>query len=259
MENKPKKQSKPRAKKPGMKARNPRQSKPQNLPEPVEISAPRVPLPLPGPAPDADGILAGIGNLFSPEKAPSQPDADFAPGSKITSDSLPPESERLLHAVPDVIGSEADDPVGPAQLPDQDPVAALMAQVAFEPQFVQDLFEEFHSYLARLLDSEHWEMTDRQARMIRGPATQLLNSMWTNLQSYLPDIFSRWCEQTPGATAFFLAISIVDGPKIPQQIAISRERARQRPLVQEKPKPTPIQSARPPQPPVGIVFDGSSA
>jgi hypothetical protein len=168
---------------------------------------------------------------------------------------LPPESERLLHAVPKSIG-EADDPVGPADVSEEDPIAALMAQVAFEPQDVQDVLEEFFESLAVRFESDHWKLTERQARMLGRPSAQLLNSMWAKLQNYLPDILAHWCESTPGATAFILACGLIVAPKITRQVAISRERAAARPLVpesakQQRPQPVSV----PDKPRVGIVID----
>jgi hypothetical protein len=86
----------------------------------------------------------------------------------------------------------------------------------------------------------------------------MANALWVKLQAYIPDILSRWCEETPGATAFILACGIIVVPKVTQQVRISRERAKKaRPLVAEMPKPKPPQPERVPEKPhVGIVFDG---
>jgi len=77
--------------------------------------------------------------------------------------------------------------------------------------------------------------------------------MWVKMQNYLPDVLGRWCEETPGATAFILAAGLVIGPKVSMQIKISRERKRNRPAIRptqsesgpvavEKPKDKPAQS-----------------
>jgi hypothetical protein len=163
----------------------------------------------------------------------------------------------LLAGIPETIG-EADDPGGPADVPQDDPIAALMAQVAFEPQDVQDALGEFFDWMAERFESDHWKLTERQARMLGRPAAQMANALWVKLQAYIPDILSRWCEETPGATAFILACGIIVVPKVTQQVRISRERAQKaRPLVAEMPKPKPPQPERVPEKPhVGIVFDG---
>jgi hypothetical protein len=252
----PKAKSKPRRK---YKKRQPKPA--ANLPEPIDVAAARVQQ---NPPPKQDGgLLAEIGSLFTGADNPgvmAPPSAASSAASSISTDSLPPESERLLSSVPDFIGGEADDPGGPADVPDQDPVAALMAQVAFEPQDVQDVIAEFFDWLAERFDSDHWKLNERQARMLGRPAAQLANSMWLKLQNYLPDILSKWCEETPGATAFILACGIVVFPKVQKQVAISRERAKaERPqLVKEPPKPVqPVSAPAQEKPRVGIVFEGA--
>jgi len=78
------------------------------------------------------------------------------------------------------------------------------------------------------------------------------------LQNYLPDILSKWCEDTPGATAFIVACGIVVAPKVAQQAKLSRERAKAKPMVAEmQPKPQPVAvpgpTRAPEKPHVGIV------
>jgi len=200
------------------------------------------------------GLLEGIGNLFQiPQKKaePVQPSPAPSSGSS-TSEPLSAEAERILRAVPDVIGEDpaGDDPRLGATI-DEDPVAALMAQVAFEPQDVQDVIAETFDWLAERFASDHWRLTDRQARMLGRPSAQLLNSLWTKLSNYLPEILSRWCESTPGATAFLLAAGMVITPKVMQQVSISRERARNTSPLQPGPKPVPV-----PKPePSGLIYD----
>jgi hypothetical protein len=156
-------------------------------------------------------------------------------------EQLSQESERLLQGVPDVIGEDVAGSSGdaaPGDVQDQDPIAALMAQVAFEPQDVQDVLAECFDWLSERFESEHWRLTDRQARMLGRPTAQLLNSLWARLGNYLPDILSRWCEETPGAMAFLMAAGMVVAPKVMQQVSISRERKEKKPMVQK----TPIQA-----------------
>jgi len=190
----------------------------------------------------------------------SSPKLESSPASSVSStatlnEPLTPEAERLLAQVPDTISdnSEAALPEAEEPQPEGDAIAALMAQVAFEPQDVQDVLCEFFDYLAERFQSEHWQLTDRQARMLGRPAAQLANAMWVKMQNYLPDVLGRWCEETPGATAFILAAGLVIGPKVSMQIKISRERKRNRPAIRptqsesgpvavEKPKDKPAQS-----------------
>lgn len=132
---------------------------------------------------------------------------------------------------------------------EDDAVAALMAQVAFEPQDVQDTICEFFEWLAERFDSDHWKLSDRQARMLGKPSAILANAMWTKLTALLPDIIGQWCESTPGATAFLFAFGIVVVPKVKKQFTLSRQRARERAqTVRPMPRPpVPVQSPGMPQ------------
>lgn len=260
MESKPKKQRKPQLKKTGSHPRKKRQPKPAgNLPEPIDVAAARVAEKQPE---KPEGLLSEIGSLFNGADSPGAQEQSAAPSANSSTgsipDSLPPESERILAGVPETIGAEPDDPGAPADVPiNDDPIAALMAQVAFEPQDVQDVLAEFFDWMAERFASDHWKLTERQARMLGRPAAQMLNALWVRLQQYIPDILGRWCEETPGAMAFIVACGIVVAPKITRQVQISRERAKAKPLVQDKPQPKPPQPQpiRPERPAYGIVFD----
>jgi hypothetical protein len=187
-------------------------------------------------------LLGGIRNLFQSQSQPSQePSSDFSNFS--TSEPLSAESERILAGIPTHIGGEADDAGGPGDTAahDDDPIAVLMSQVTFEPQDVQDQLEEFFDWLAERFESDHWKLTDRQARMLGRPTAQLLDSVWGKLCGILPDVIARWCASTPGATAFLLAAGLVVVPKVTKQIAISRSRVSPK-------RPVPIQGAAQPGP-----------
>jgi hypothetical protein len=236
-------------------ARKKRQLKPDaNLPEPIDMGAARVQQS----QPESGGLLTGISSLFQKPIDHSQNDSSTS--SISNSEKLSDESERLLSHVPEKIGGEADDPGGPADTPGNsqlvdDPIVALMAQVAFETQDVQDVIAEFFDWMAERFESDHWKLSERQARMLGKPAAQLMNSMWARLQNYLPEILSRWCEETPGATAFILACGIVVAPKVSQQVKLSRERAKAKQLIPDKPK-QPVQPiCATEKPRVGIVHD----
>ena len=225
----------------------------KNLPAPVELQPVQS-----KPAEKSGGLLDGLFPSSREPKVTSASSAISIDSSTVNSgEPLSPESERLLHAVPDAIGGEADDAGGPADVPqgEGDAIAALMAQVAFEPQDVQDVICELFDWLAERFQSDHWQLTDRQARMLGRPAAQLANSMWAKLQVYIPDILGKWCEETPGATAFILACGLVIGPKVTKQVAISRERARVQPILKPAPQPGPQAVERKPEPArTGVIW-----
>lgn len=238
--------------------RRPRRSK--NLPEPIDLATERIVVPQP--TQSSASPLQAIGNLFRPKETNQAQPESISQGESLTSsgnstsDPLSAESERLLDSVPESIGGEVDDAGGPAAVSSQvpeDPIAALMAQVAFEEQDVKDTLGELFDWLAERFESDHWRLTDRQTRMLGRPAAQMLNAIWGKLQVYIPDILGKWCEDTPGATAFILACGIVVVPKVTKQVAISRQRAKTRgPVI--APQPARPQAV-PPKPKMGIVFD----
>jgi len=159
-----------------------------------------------------------------------------------------------LSAVPESIGA-TEQPGGPERLTihevgpsSDDPIASLMAQVAFEEQDVRDTLEEFFDWLSERYKSDHWKLTERQSRMLGRPASQMMNAVWVKLQTYLPDIIGKWCETTPGATAFILACGLVVVPKVTTQIKLSREKKRTIPVAHESVQVASPQATRPAQP-----------
>lgn len=217
------------AKKPRKKLRKPgsgqpKKQQPANLPPPIEFPAAQSE----AVQPEKPSLLSGLGNLFSPQPADPSSTASLPSLTSSPAEPLSQESERLLSAVPDVIGDNlgAGEPAAEPGDNADDPIAALMAQVAFEEQDIQDTLAEFFDWLSVRFKSDHWKLTDRQARMLGRPSAQLLNSMWARLQNYLPEILAKWCVETPGATAFILACGLVVTPKVMEQVRISRERAK---------------------------------
>jgi hypothetical protein len=244
-----------------------RANRQKNLPPPVEVNGTRQANE--HPRQEESLLPEALRNLLSSQESKRgnpMPDAD-APGSATPSDGysgpdapLGEESERILSSVPPSIGeSGTSGPEAPIPFPSpQDPISALMAQVAFEPQDVQDVMAEAFDWLAERFESDHWKLTERQARMLGRPTAQLLNSMWARLAEFLPGILSRWCEETPGATAFILAASLIVVPKVARQVTISRERQKADPrgsqtsaAGQKGAHPQPV----PPRPKEGIVFE----
>jgi hypothetical protein len=189
------------------------------------------PLPPPIPVQDVQPAQQPLGEVipFSAGSAPSSTPT-FEPGP---GDPLTPEQEHILADVPQFIGdapatAAPGDQGEPGGGGEDDAIAALMAQVAFEPQDVQDTICEFFEWLAERFQSHHWKLSDRQARMLGKPSAILANAMWSKLSALLPDIIGQWCESTPGATAFLFAFGIVVVPKVKKQFSLSRERARER-------------------------------
>ena len=188
---------------------------------------------LPPPIDQGPQILPAESQIQNPGANPAAPNGMTS--NSFNPQPLTPEAERLLGSVPTKVDDAPGDPIdvdgAAGQLTDADQgggngIAELMAQVSFETQDVQDQLEELFDWLSVKFKSDHWELSERQARMLGKPTAQLLNSLWAKLQTVLPEILGKWIDSTPGAAALLLAGGIVIGPKVAKQVAISRERRR---------------------------------
>jgi hypothetical protein len=207
------------------------------------------PLPPPVPVSSAaeqpvqnDQGLFGLRAILGGKSSSQNADASAAP-SPISSVServsepepgepLDPDAERLLKDLPRAVGAE----INGVPANDEETAAALGAVAALDPAFLQSLIsfdeedvrgvlEEGFDFLAERFDSAHWKLTERQSRMLGRPTAQLLTSVWMKLSYMLPAGLAEWCSKTPGLAAFVLTSSIVIGPKVAQQLAVSRQRS----------------------------------
>ena len=208
------------------------------LPPPVEVQVGSV-----QPS-EPSGGLFGLDRVFQNQPRNESPSSvesvDFSTpiSEPRPGDPLSQDAEQILARVPSTVdaGPEAE-PLQPAAVDDDDPIAALMAQVAFEEQDVKDTLCEFFDWLATKFDNDNWKLTDRQSRMLGKPTAQLANSLWARLQTILPDVIARWCAETPGAFAFLSACGLVVLPKVMNQIKVSRERKAKGKAVRQMPSP----------------------
>lgn len=209
----------PARKKRKAKKRRPAVARQKPLPPPVEPQAEsQDPFQLaatfnqnPGDSPRPSG-----GSSISNEPKPGEP--------------LSPEREQVLRDGFEQIGVEEPGPQPveqPAGTSDGAAVAGMLPEIAFDPQDVQDVLREGFHWIAERFDSAHWELTESQARMLGKPTAQLLSTLYSRLPAFL----TSWCDSTPGLGALCVTGAIVIGPKVAQQVAISRERRK---------SPTPI-------------------
>jgi hypothetical protein len=225
-----------------------------------ELPAPLESAPSPESAP-APNLLDGVRNLFqvpNPSTVAANSISSHGSGASLAEGAVSPENLRLLASVPESIGGTVQDEAGAAAAPgaEADPIASLMAQVVFEPQDVQDVLTEFFDWLALRAKSDHWQLSERQGRMLARPLATVLDSLWARLQVLLPDVLGRWCESTPGAMALLMAAGLVIGPKVAKQAAMVRARKKTVPMVKET-KPDPVRAPAPAAPlPAGPVGGG---
>lgn len=187
---------------------------------------------------------------FNPGAAGSrQPSASSSifnepkPGQPLTK-----EQEQIIGESFAEIGVEdpapSDVPVGASE---GAAVADMLPEIAFDPVDVQDVLREGFHWIAERFDSAHWELTETQARMLGKPTAQLLSTLY----SRLPDFLTRWCDSTPGLAGLCVTGAIVIGPKVAQQVAITRER-RKSPAPKRGPHEVP---RRAPAGPVGPIIE----
>jgi len=193
--------------------------------------------PLPPPLPSEPGSAPGSPNFSNTtEPRPGEP--------------LPPEAERVLHAVPDSIGDAGEASSIHEAEPElmADDIADLIPEIDFDQREVQDALEEAFDWMAERFDSGHWKLTERQSRMLGKPTTQLLSTVWSKLAQFLPGFLAKLCQSTPGLAGFILAGAVVVGPKAARQIAISRSRRAKKTTIDgerptSRPGPVPITQA----------------
>jgi len=186
--------------------------------------------PLASPQPEepkpSGGFLDSLKQTFLPKNPNPSPSPEAgSTGSSTEAPVLTPEVEKQLNRIPDVVGGDSDDDEMAGQGIGADEISALLDAVAFEEQDVKDTLEELFEWLAEHFEAEHWKLTPRQVRMLGRPACQLMNSLWDKLKLRIPDIIARWCESTPGATAFLMAFGLVVVPKGLKQWKLSRASA----------------------------------
>ncbi len=231
------------------------------LPAPVDVPLETAPNAESSAEPKNESLLESLSGMFQRPSPTIQSESPKASGteSETHGDPLTPEQQAQLNAVPDTIGDDVptiEDGSSAVSGPADSVLSGL--DIAFSEQDVTDTLTELFGWLADKFDSEHWKLTERQQRMLGGPTTQIVNATWTKLKTKLPDILARWCESTPGGTAFIMAFSIVVVPKAMKQVKLSREkrtvRVEGKTATEEKPAPR-----RSPQPaPTGAGIPAAS-
>lgn len=181
------------------------------LPPPVEINQPN---------PDPMGLAATF--------QPNAPGSDRRSASSSISEPKPgqpltQEQEQILGEAFDEIGVEQPAPgaqeLPPGTMPGS-AAAEMLPEITFDVDQVEDVLGEAFHWIAERFDSAHWELTEKQSRMLGRPTAQLCSTLY----SRLPEFLLRWCDATPGLAGIVVAGAIVVGPKVAQQVAISRER-----------------------------------
>lgn len=229
----------PAKKKKAKKKKRPAAAKQRPLPPPVEPQQQ---------SPDPFRLAATFGQGHASAPFGSSSISEPAPGAPLS-----PEQERTLREGFDAIGVEdhAPDPAAPGPVSsDGAAVADMLPEITFDPSDVQDVLRESFHWVAERFDSAHWELTESQARMLGKPTAQLLSTLY----SRLPDFIIRWCDSTPGLAGLCVTGAIVIGPKVAQQVAISRERRKTPKPVNRPPQTVPI-PRRPPPGPVGEIHE----
>lgn len=190
-----------------------------------------------------DQIFQSQSPEASPSHSASSSTSEPQPGEPLTR-----EAEQIVAEIGGAPADESDEDDG--QL-DPAEVAEGLARISFDEAYVRDVIEEAYAWAADKFESEHWLLSERQSRMLGGPTTQLLGSVWMHAQRLIPEILARWANSTPGLMDFVLVFGLVTGPKVAKQFAVSRQR-RRRPQRPGAPVPVPPRSGGP----VGPIMTG---
>lgn len=236
----------PARKKRRAKKRRPAVVRQKPLPPPVELE-------------HGDPDPFKLGQTFqNPEGSPLRSESFSTSGEPKPGEPIPAEREQVLREGLDEIGIDDPQPANESTgvtESDGATVAAMLPEIQFDSQDVQDVLEEAFHWLADRFDSAHWELTEKQARMLGRPTAQLLSTLYQRL----PEFLTRWCDATPGLAGLCVSGAIVVGPKIARQVALSRER-KKLPVANRRPQPAPSRPAGPvgpvgPMEPVAEILD----
>jgi hypothetical protein len=167
-------------------------------------------------------------------KADSAPDSAQPSKVSSTSEPLSAESERLLGGVPDHIGGNgaAADPPDAAG----NRIAAMVDSLVIKPEHVDVLIEGLFKGASWFFDSDHWLVSPLEARVLSQPGAEMLNYIWLSHRDEISNRFVEWMLSTPGALGLIMGGGIILGPRIVQQVKVSRER---RPAVSVPRQPAP--------------------
>ena len=206
-------------KKPGPKLGS---KQPANLPPPIEPSQPASPVD----QQESNGLLSGLTGLFSSPKPEASESESKTSSIPFPAEHLSPESERLLAAVPDVIGDDGPEgqalpPLAPGEQGEVDELMQLVGDIDFQQEDIQYLAEQLFEMIAEMRQMEHWKLTDRQSKILARPLYRMVNAIWAKLVEKLPD----YVTSIPGLAGTCLALGIVAPPKILKDRSISIERA----------------------------------
>lgn len=137
-----------------------------------------------------------------------------------------------MRAVPDVIAEEGEADTAPDQVSDQAPDMPAALMLVFRESDITDVVDSLFDMLADIFKSDHWKLRPEQAQRLGGPLAEILNASRSSISASLPDVLAKWMMETPGAVAFLFACATVVGPRIKDQMKISRERKQARPVAQ---------------------------
>lgn len=221
------------------------------------ISGSTRPLPPPVPVTVNESQVSdpfSLGAIFqrSPQPEESSVSASSSVSEPAPGEPLPAESERVLEELSSETGGEGDEAEF-VSAGASGGVASFIPSINFKPELVKKYLNALFTRLADGFDSAHWLLTEDEADLLAGPTAELLGGAWSKLSQYLPEMLVSF----PGATAFIFAAGVVIGPKIAQQMAISKVKKRGlpvKPRSEEGPQPVPPRpKPEPTSAPVGTI------
>jgi hypothetical protein len=160
----------------------------------------------------------------------------------------------LLDTVPDVVGNGVPGQPGPdGSLPSPvegesgspDLVSSMLANVTFKEEHVKRILSSIFDFVATKLDDDGLKLTGWKLEMVGEPTAQMANAMWAAFMAKMPDLVSKWCETTPGASAFMAAWGSVGTIMIISHMQVVSERKNKHTTADPARPATTKQAARP--------------
>ena len=229
----PKRKKPARKRKPRNKASRKRKPAASNpLPAPVEPNG-RQESAQPS---NGDGLFGFL--KANPQPNPNPLPADFSGasshGSKASySEPLSAEAERLLSAIPDVIGETheggTDFPAGPS-VEGSPNVGTLLGPEVVTAEMLAAILKGAFGWVADWRKREVYRLDEDRAAALAQPWCPVLNSWW---ERWAPSFLAQFSAANPGLVSAIITTAVIVGPMVGSDLKETAKEKARRPMVRE--------------------------
>lgn len=224
---KPARKRKPRSK--TSRKRKPAASNP--LPAPVEPNGQQE-----SAQPESGGGLFGF-LKSNPQSNPNPLPADFSGASSSGSNAnysepLSAEAERLLSAIPDVIGETHEGPDLPpgASVEGSPNVGALLGPEVVSAEMLASILKGAFGWVADWRKRDVYRLDEDRAAALAQPWCPVLNSWW---ERCAPSFLAQFSAANPGLVSAIITTAVIVGPMVGADLKETAKEKARRPMVRE--------------------------